>query len=75
MPGITLPIAKAQLATWIAASESVASGQSFTTDTGRSLTRANLRDIQAQIDYWNDWCLKLDPSGQRRQRRVIVVND
>jgi len=52
MPGITLAQAETQLALWLAADAAVASGQSYTIG-GRSLTRANAREIRENIDYWD----------------------
>lgn len=52
---ITRVMAEKQLALWLAASEAVAEGQSYTiaTENGsRSLTRANLETILKQIQYW-----------------------
>lgn len=77
MPGITLPIAHAKLSLWLAAEDAVARlGQSFVTDTGRNLTRADLADIQKQILFWNDQIAKLEAQapGARRQRAVIVYD-
>jgi hypothetical protein len=76
MAGITIDIAQAKLATWLAAEEAVALGQSVTSDTGRTLTRANLADIRTQIDYWSTHVAKLTQQalGTQRQRPVIVVD-
>ena len=55
MAGITLAQAEAQLASWLAASTAVAGGQAYTIG-GRSLTRADARSIQQQIDFWDKKC-------------------
>lgn len=52
MAGITLAQASAQLTAWIAASTAVAEGQSYSI-AGRSLTRANSREIRENIEYWD----------------------
>jgi hypothetical protein len=52
MAGITLVQAEAKLAEWLAADTAVASGQGYTIG-GRSLTRANAREIRENIDYWD----------------------
>jgi len=52
MAGITLAEAEAQLAAWLAASTAVADGQSYTI-ADRSLTRADARAIQSQIQFWD----------------------
>lgn len=51
MSGITLATAEAQLALWVSASESVATGQSYRIGT-RELTRVNAKEIREMIDYW-----------------------
>ncbi|MDH3906669.1 MAG: DUF6148 family protein [Gammaproteobacteria bacterium] len=43
--------AQARLQVWLDAEEAVASGQAYAIGS-RSLTRANLADIRAQITYW-----------------------
>lgn len=69
MAGIDLATAQAKLATWLAAEETVATGQSYTIG-GRSLTRANLREIREQIEYWNNWVQRLESTGGRQGMRV-----
>ena len=70
MAGITLAQAEAQLALWLTASEKVAKGQSYTIG-DRSLTRADARAIQQQIDYWDKKCEQL--SGTTNVTRTIRV--
>lgn len=53
MAGITLAQAEAQLAIWLAADAAVASGQSYSIS-GRSLTRANAKEITDKIVYWEN---------------------
>lgn len=52
MAGITLAQAKQQLEAWLQASMKVSAGQSYEIG-NRKMTRANLADIQKQIDYWD----------------------
>jgi hypothetical protein len=70
MAGITLAQAEAQLASWLAASTAVAGGQAYTIG-GRSLTRADARAIQQQIDFWDTKCQEL--SGESNVARKINV--
>lgn len=70
MAGITLAQAEAQLASWIAASTAVASGQAYTIN-GRSMTRADARAIQSQIEFWDAKCQQL--SGTSNVIRKIKV--
>jgi len=56
MAGITLAQAEAKLTTWMAALDKIAVGQSYTISSGtgsRTLSRANLTEVQAQIEYWD----------------------
>jgi hypothetical protein len=52
MSGVTAAQAEAQLAAYLAAETAVLLGQSYTI-AGRSLTRANLKDIREGIEYWS----------------------
>lgn len=69
MAGITLDQAQAQLDTWMAALSTIAErGQSYTVNTGggsRTLTRANLREVQEQVTYWDTQCKRLSRGGMR----------
>ncbi len=40
-----------KLNTWLAAEESIATGQSYQIGT-RMLTRADLEDVRAEMEYW-----------------------
>lgn len=63
MAGITLVQAQAQLTAWIAASTSVATGQSYTIG-GRSLTRANAAEIRESIKFWDEKVQTLTRGGR-----------
>ena len=74
MAGITLTQAEAQLASWIAASTAVASGQEYEIDTGngrRRLRRADAKAINEQIVFWNKMVQSLTPGAGRRIEYVI----
>lgn len=64
MAGITLAQAETQLAAWLAADTAVASGQAYTVG-GRSLTRANAREIRENITYWDKKVQRLTRGGIR----------
>lgn len=49
--GYTLSEAQEELAVWKAAKRAAATGQSYAIE-GRSLTRQNLSEINAQIDFF-----------------------
>jgi hypothetical protein len=63
MAGITSAQAAAALARWVAADEAVATGQEYSIG-GRSLTRADAKEIRENIDYWDDKCKELAESVQ-----------
>lgn len=70
MAGITLAQAEAQLALWIAADTSVATGQSYTIG-GRSLTRADAREIRENIVFWDSQVKRLS-SSETSGGRIII---
>lgn len=75
MAGITKEQAEAQLNAWLAASEAVAQGQSYTisTDSGsRSLTRANAQEILRQIQFWDTQVKRLSRGGIRVRGATIT---
>jgi hypothetical protein len=73
MPGITLEIAQAHLATWLEAETKIALGQSFA-HAGRALSRADLGTVRAEIQFWNRQVSRLSQvnSGAPRVQRMIV---
>ncbi len=75
MPAITFEQAETQLASWIAADQAVAKGQSYQFDTGehkRSVTRADAVEIRKNIIYWNRMVDRLSQGGIRI-RGVVPV--
>lgn len=75
MAGITKEQAEAQLNAWLAASQAVAQGQSYTisTDSGsRSLTRANAQEILRQIQFWDTQVKRLSRGGIRVRGATIT---
>lgn len=70
MAGIDYTTAEAKLALWLDAESKVASGQSVSFD-GRTLTRANLAEISANINQWDQRCKRLNPSRSAIARAVI----
>lgn len=64
MAGITLTQAETQLALWYAADAAVATGQAYTIG-GRSLTRANAREIRENLTYWDNKVQRLTRGGLR----------
>lgn len=52
MAGITLQQAQDQLNMWLDASSKISEAQSYSIN-GRSLTRANLKEVTDQIKFWD----------------------
>lgn len=75
---LTLETAAAQLETWLAASTSVASGQSYEIDTGnggrRRLQRVDAAEIRQQILFWQGQVQTLTPgaAGGRVRTRYVI---
>jgi Flp pilus assembly protein TadG len=63
MAGITLAQAEAQLTAWLAADSAVAGGQAYSI-AGRSLTRANAKEITAKIEFWDQKVKTLSRGGR-----------
>lgn len=64
MAGITLAQAETQLASWLSADTAVATGQSYSIG-GRSLTRANAKEIRDNIVFWDKQVKRLTRGGIR----------
>jgi len=62
MAGITLEQAEAKLTTWLAAMDKIAVGQSYSIGS-RTLTRANLGEVQKQVEYWDNQVKRLTRGG------------
>ena len=62
MAGITLAQAEAKLTLWMAAMDKIAVGQSYNI-AGRALTRANLDEVQRQVEYWDSQVKRLTRGG------------
>lgn len=73
MAGVTLAQAEAQLALWLAASEAVSKGQSYSIK-DRSLSRVDAGEIREQVEYWNNWVQRLTRAATGRRRTRYVVN-
>jgi len=71
MAGITLAQAEAQLALYLDAEAAVLAKQSYTIG-GRSMSLANLEEIQNGIAIWNARVQALAASAGRGRARTIV---
>lgn len=72
MAGITLAQAEAQLALYLAAEAAVLAKQSYSI-AGRSLTYADLAEIQAGIKTWDTRCQQLSTRDERVGRLRTIV--
>ena len=72
MAGITLAIAEAKLAEYLAAETAVLSKQSYSI-AGRALTLADLESIQAGIKVWNERATALGSVAEGRGRLRTIV--
>jgi len=61
---ISFSEAQAKLTLWMAADDAVAKGQEYTIG-GRSLTRANAREIRSNIEFWEKKVRRLERGGIR----------
>lgn len=64
-------LCKQKLNTWMAAEDAVATGQSYTIGT-RNLTRASLKQIREQIDYWAKRLAEAEAEEKRGGRNRIL---
>jgi hypothetical protein len=71
MAGITLEQAESKLAEYLAAESAVLSGQRYKID-GREMQKADLVAIQAGLEYWNTWVIRLS-SGRKGPRIRLGV--
>ena len=72
MPGITLEQAETQLSNWMAALTAISSAQEYTISGGsgsRRLVRADLPEVQKQVDYWNAKVIELSRTGSGMRMR------
>ena len=71
MAGLTLTQAEAQLAAWVQASTDLAERGQSSSIKGRSLTRADAREVRESIKFWQSMCERLGRDGGIQRRRVI----
>lgn len=69
MAGITLAIAQTKLDAYLAAETAVLSGQKYEIE-GRMLQRANLAEIQAGINIWNQRVQRLSARTSGRATAI-----
>lgn len=56
--------------TWLAAEESIATGQSYQIGT-RMLTRANLKEVRQQLEYWAGKLAEAEADESRSSRNQM----
>ena len=70
-------ICEEKLNTWLAAEESIATGQSYQIGT-RMLTRANLKEVREEMEYWAGKLAEIDAeekSGGRNRLYHFTPRD
>ena len=74
MAGLTLAQAEARLTAWLEADAAVSSNQSYSIN-GRTLTRANAKEIRDNIEFWDSKVKELDVQtrGRRGPRYPVGV--
>ena len=72
MAGITLAQAEAKLTVWLAAEEACSVNQSYKIN-DRELTRADLKEIAARVEYWDGKVKKLTRQAIGRSRTRYIV--
>jgi len=72
MAGITLSQAETQLALWLEAETSVATGQAYSIG-GRSLTRVNANYIGERIKFWDSMVKRLSGGGVNVRNITPVI--
>lgn len=75
MAGITLSEASAKLTLWMGADDAVATGQAYSLPGGRSLTRADTKEIRSNINFWDQKVKELTDAGGRRRVRAVTPQD
>ena len=75
MAGITLAQAEEKLSQYMEAAEKLAKKQTYSID-GRTLSYANLADVQNMIDYWDMKCRRLSRGrkGNITARRITAID-
>ncbi len=70
MAGLTLTQAEQHLNEWLACDSAVAKGQAYSLG-GRTLTRADAREIRENIRYWQQMVKQLERGGVGTRGAVI----
>jgi len=76
--GITVKIAQKHLDLWLEAEAAIATAQSYQMGT-RMLTRADLKQVRAEIEYWSEKLAEAQAaenvSGGRNRVYYVVPHD
>ncbi len=74
--GLTLEEAQNKYKGWLKAEEALMCAQSYVIE-GRTLTKANLKEVAERLEYWEEKCNKLgnEKSGNIGVKRVVVKWD
>ncbi|SPT67637.1 Uncharacterised protein [Anaerobiospirillum thomasii] len=72
--GITIEFAKERIKMWLDAEAAIATGQSYKIGS-RTLTRANLKEVREQLDYWQGKLNSLENGGKGRRIIRAICED
>lgn len=64
-------LCRKKLNTWLAAEEAIATGQSYQIGT-RMLTRADLKQVREQLEYWGGKLAEEKQGGRNRAYRALI---
>lgn len=70
-------LCRQKLNTWLAAEESIATGQSYQIGT-RTLTRANLKEVREEMEYWGKKLAEAkaeESAGGRNRLHRFTIRD
>ncbi len=70
MAGLTLAQAEQHLNEWLTADSGVAKGRAYSLG-GRTITRADAREIRENIRYWQQMVKQLARGGMRTREAVV----
>jgi len=66
MAGITLAQAEAKVTTYLDAIDALLTGAQSYSIAGRTVTRANLKDLEAGLKFWEGKVIELSPTTNPR---------
>ncbi len=72
MAAFSVALCKRKVDTWLAAEQAIATGQRYQIDS-RMLTRADLRAVREELEYWSGKLAEAEASEKRGGRNRIYA--